>query len=339
MTEHRHTPVLAALLVTLFWGTAAYAEPVEETDEELVDGYEQLESPPEPTPEPPTVPARRTLPDDPRQRVAMAEQAFHSADFELLRPLLEPLVEGPITLTDVNLRQQARRLLAVGLFFEAQQVPDATSRAGLLALAREHLLAILRDDPDSVLDPMIFPASVVELYEDVRQSNATELEDILRARRQTPRAQGYELQTLYIEREVRSNHLVLALFPLGIGQFQNRSPVKGTLFAVGQIASLTLNVLSYYMIERLRGPDGTFDTRGDLRGGNYARALAWRNAQFSGLGAFAALYGWSLIDGLIHFEPYYIHIRTLDEAPPELAPPTAGQPALHHLGWSLRLSW
>lgn len=348
MKDIRRLSILALTLLVFLSPPAAYADPtLDGEDDALEDQLEPgtleepalddefIESPAVP---PASLPSP-SLPRDPARRVQMAEEAFHHADFELLRPLLEPVLENGTDIADPALRLRARRLLGVGLFFEAQQVADADHRAELLARARGYFLDLLLEDPDENLDPMIFPASVVELFEDVRQEHTAELEAVLAARQQAPRAQSYEMQTLYIEREVRANHLVLNFFPLGIGQFQNRSPIKGTLFAAGQIAALTVNVLSYYMIERLRGEGGFFRTDTDNRGGDYALALGWRNAQFSALGAFGALYGWSIIDGLVNFEPFYIHIRTLDGAPPELASSGSGQPAGHGLGWSVKLRW
>ncbi|MFU8802773.1 MAG: hypothetical protein ACNA8W_03090 [Bradymonadaceae bacterium] len=337
----------AVLLPMLLFGFALSAEPPPEPEPVSPEDPSEVEEPARELAEKVVEQARETssstplpdFPSDPRQRVEMAEQAFHHADFDMLRPLLEPILETPEHISDREVQLRAHQLLGVGLFFEAQQVADASRRRELLRQARARFLDLLREEPDHSLDPMIFPASVVELFEEVRQENAPELAAIISARQQDPRTQNPDMHTLYIEREVRANHLILNFFPLGIGQFQNHSPIKGTLFAVTQVAALTVNVLSYYMIERLRGPSGRFDTGPDNRGGDYALALGWQRAQFGALAVLGGFYGWSVLDGVLNFEPFTVHIRTLDNPPPELSPGASSQPGGHGLGWSVKMRW
>lgn len=299
------------------------------------------ESAPEEEPEPQSPPAQ-DFPADPATRLSMARHAFNTADFDLLRPLLEPLLTPQSLLDDLLDRQEARQLLSLGLFFEAQQVPDASQRRTLLRAARGHFLNLLREQPDFTLDPLVYPASVVELFENVREENREELHNIRAAQSAeiiattTP-----EFQMLYIEREVQTHRFALNFFPFGVGQFQNDSPVKGTLFAVSQGLALAINITSYLMIEHLRGADGLYETSSTARGGNYAEALAWQRAQYSSLGAFAALYAWSILDGILNFNDTQIHIRTLDAPPPELniPGPSAGNDPGLTLGLSIHWRW
>lgn len=293
----------------------------------------------EPEPEPQPV---REFPSDPNTRLSMARHAFNTAEFDLLRPLLEPLLNPQSLLDELLDRQEARQLLALGLFFEAQQTHDAPQRRNLLKSVRGYFLNILREQPDYTLDPLVYPASIVEIFENVREENREELHSI----RAAQNAESYtdnapDLQMLYIEREVQNNHYALNFFPFGVGQFQNNSPVKGTLFAVSQGLALAINITSYLMIEYLRGPDGRYETSSSAQGGNYAEALAWQRAQYGALAAFAALYTWSILDGILNFNATQIRIRTLDSPPSELNVPSlnTGNETGLTLGWSINWRW
>ncbi|MFP4598283.1 MAG: hypothetical protein ACLFVJ_08525 [Persicimonas sp.] len=256
------------------------------------------------------------LPASPKARVERAERAFEDADFEMIRPLLEPLLLPDSTLDDEQLEFSARTLLGVGYYFEAQQVTDATTRRELLDQAETQFLARLRAEPDRPLNPMIYPASVVEFFETVMDEHAEELDAIRTERDEAGRTETHgTLTTVYIEREVGLKNYAVNFMPFGVGQFQNDEPVQGTLFATAQGAALGLNVASYWIVESLRGQDGYYEP-GTGQDADHARQ--WRVAQYVGLGAFVGLYVWSIIDALQRYEGQEIRIRTLDEPPPEL---------------------
>lgn len=331
--------VLLTLLLTCVPNTAFAQNPDPTTSTTDPQLPRTLENSPESAPAPKKV---HDFPSDPTTRLSMARHAFNTAEFDLLRPLLEPLLNPQSLLDELLDRQEARQLLALGLFFEAQQVPDASQRRTLLKAVRGYFLSILREQPDYTLDPLIYPASVVEIFESVREENREELHNI----RAAQNAENFadtppDLQMLYIEREVQNNHFALNFFPFGVGQFQNNSPVKGTLFAIGQGLALAINITSYLMIEYLRGPDGRYETSSTAQGGNYAEALAWQRVQYSALGSFAALYAWSILDGALNFNGTQIRIRTLDAPPSELNVPTlnTGNGPGVTLGWSINWRW
>ncbi|QDG54591.1 hypothetical protein FIV42_28750 [Persicimonas caeni] len=261
--------------------------------------------------------AEHDFPEAPKARLERAQKAFQDAEYDLLRPLLEPTLSPTSQFAQTESELEARTLLGVGLYFEAQKVTDAEQRRELLDTTRRHFLEILRKEPDHSLNPLLYPASVVELFEAVREENAEEL-DKIRAQRDDANgdvaAQG--LKSIYIQREVDHRLYAANFLPFGLGQFQNGEQVQGTLFAGAQTAALGLNVASYVMIESLRGDDGYYD-RG--AGGTTEQALQWRTAQYVGLGLFVGFYAWSVIDALRDYEPYDVRIRSLDEPPPELS--------------------
>ena len=279
------------------------------------------------------------FPRDPAARVERAEEAFRNSDYEVLRPLLEPLFESGQTVEPPALEVRARKLLGLALYFEAQQVTDADRRRLLLDSAEEQFLELLRKEPDESLNPLLYPASVVELFEAVKKEHAAELDELRAERDESPNGSADQgLQTVYIEREVIRRNYAVNFFPFGLGQFQNGEAFKGTFFASTQVAALGLNVASYWMIESLRGADGFFEP-GTGQAADQARQ--WRITQYVGIGVFAGLYAWSIIDALLDYRGAEVDIRTLDEPPPELSAGEADDKgATFQIGWgSFGVSW
>jgi hypothetical protein len=258
------------------------------------------------------------FPSAPSDRLEQAEKAFQDADYHHLRPLLVPTLEPDSRYSKPEEEIRARTLLGVGLYFEAQQVTDATRRRELLDRAQAQFLEILRKEPDHSLNALIYPASVAELFEAVKEEHAAEL-DKIRAERDESNGNGAQkgLKSVYIERELSHRPYAGNFMPFGVGQFQNGEPIQGALFAGAQVAAIGLNVTGYTMIELLRDPE---TGRYEPGAGNAAeQARQWRVGQYVGLGLFVGFYAWSIIDALRDYRAHDVRIRTLDEPPPELA--------------------
>ncbi len=277
------------------------------------------------------------LPDDPEERLARARSAFNKTDYGILVPLLQPIDVDASLLKDPADLIAARELLGVGFYFIAQQSIDSVERTELIDAAREVFLRLLRSKPDHQLDQLIFPASVVELFESVREANSEELDAIVRS--QNPSNGNGETQTLYIERESVRGVYWLNFMPFGIGQFQNGQVAKGTAIALLQGAALAVNIASYWSIVPLRNENGRFDCASGEQNCNYANALRWRRNAYIGLGAFAGIWVLGVIDSLVNFETERVRIRTLDAPPPELVNPDAGTDFRLPLGLSIQLDW
>ncbi len=292
----------------------------------------------EPDEQPQPSPDELELPEDPDARLLMARKAFRRTDYGLLVPLLEPIVGADSPLQRVEDRIAARELLGVGYFFMAQQVTNPQKREELLNTARDVFLDLLREKPEHELDNLVFPVSVVELFEAVRRENAEELEELIR-RDQDVRPDG-ELDTLYIERATVVGIWWLNLLPFGAGQFQNGDVAKGTAFGLLQAGALALNAGSYFAIVGLRNEDGRFDTEGG-NDSDLAKALRWRRNLYIGLGTFVGLWVLSAVDGVLNFEAEKVRIRTLDAPPPELGGVSTGTgtPVRLPLGLSFEFDW
>ena len=329
MTKHFAT-ALFFILVAMFVTTSAAQEPPATPPPAGQDESNPPVQPDAPTPE---------LPSDPRDRLQMAESAFRKAEYGLLVPLLASVMTEPSTLGSSDERTTARELLVVGYFFLAQQATATTNRDELLQQARSTSLDLLRERPEHVLDTLVFPASVVDLFEAVRRDNAAMLDEII-AQRRNAEGNGSS-QTIYLEREVTRRPAWVNLLPFGAGQFQNQHLIKGTIFAILQAAGLAVNLVSYWQILRLRDPDtGRYSSEGGLSS-DLAKARRWRQALYGGLAGFGAAWIVSAVDGWLNHSKQSVRIRTLDAPPAELDP-TAGGAGLDsglHLGLTLELRW
>jgi hypothetical protein len=278
------------------------------------------------------------FPDEPRARLQRAEQAYGNAKYDLLRPLLEPTLVPDARFDELDREIEARQLLGVGLFVEAQQTTNAQERRDLLDRTKRQFLAILREKPDYELDPLNYPASVVELFEQVREENSEEL-DRIRAE-QTGEDGATTTQTFYVERVATRRIFAVNFAPFGLGQFQNGNEVAGRIFAVGQGAMLALNAVGYLGVQ-LADEDNDNLYRAEGPGGELAIARTWQTVQWSALAGFGALYLWSVIDGIARYQSEDVRIRSLDKPPPELSvrPDEKHGPRVHIGVGSVLLRW
>jgi len=257
----------------------------------------------------PAIPA-----DRPADRLKRAERAFENGEFERIPPLLEPLLEPNSTFENAERRIRARELLGVGFHFEAQQASRAARRDILTRKARKQFLELLRERPGYELDSLIFPASAVDLFQSVKENHSEELAE--RRASGSPaanRAGSGGVQPLYIEREVERHLFIWNLVPGGAGQFQNRDPLKGILFGAGQLAAVGVSAAGAARIQSLcPGLECSSET-------DFESARQWRNVQIAAWGGFGLLYAISVVDAILNYKPREVHIRTLDEPPPELS--------------------
>ena len=279
------------------------------------------------------------------ERVDEARAAFSQAEYGQLVDILGPLFPQRVNELDERARADARQLYAVGLFFRAQQATIPAQRDELLDEARATFLALLRQDPYFQLDPLLYPASVVEVFESVLSEHSDELEALREKMR--PDDGPQTIETVYIQREQERARFALVFFPFAVGQFQNDDLVKGTLLAAVQAAALALNFTSFLVVEGLRNPRGYYctdssDSETPLcagQGDDFTAALAWRNVMYGSLITFGLAYVVSVVDAWVNFEEYDVNIRTLDGPPPELTDqPGSGGSSLP-IGFSLHFDW
>ena len=170
------------------------------------------------------------------------------------------------------------------------------------AMSDVEFTALLVKFPSRRLDPFYYPPEMIRHFDQIRerllsQGIITETGDGT-GPSTTPGGAEDPANALAptIVRVHHRDRLPMFL-PFGIPQFANEQPVKGVLFATGQALALATNVGSYLAIELMREPSGLFSDT------NYGRARSLQTVLYSSFAAWGALYAWSLIDGLLSFEP------------------------------------
>ncbi len=155
------------------------------------------------------------------------------------------------------------------LVFEIHKYLGAT----LMFMGREdeaemQFEALLREDPEYEMDPVLFPTEVLDTFTRVKIRIADELAAIqatkaLMAKKAEDEKQAkkkalkekFEKASMpvYLASSQQERHVVLALMPFGIGQFQNGQKLKGWLFFGGETLLLATNLTLYVLTEYFRG--------------------------------------------------------------------------------------
>ncbi len=163
---------------------------------------------------------------------------------------------NPIQLTSAEDVILARQYLGACYFLLDQRPRAEAEFAKILVLDAEHKL-----------DPEVFSPALVQFFEDVRQRTGVTLKkDPGAAPIATPApSPAADLGDVRAPAELKTDvshkpPLGLAFVPLGVGQFNNRQPLKGTLFAVSEVGLITTALITYGMFQGL----GRTNSRGDF---------------------------------------------------------------------------
>jgi hypothetical protein len=225
---------------------------------------------------------------------------------------------------------EAYKLLGISYVFEKEREE-----------AEKQFLALLVLEPTFRLDALIYPNSVVEVFEEVKRRNEEKIKAILRKerreaekRRQAELERKAELRRLaelaqrspmVIERTVNEHPYWVNFVPLGAGQFQNGQQTKGYVLMGTQIgfgllsAGTALGLYAAY-------PDLQVPTaeRGTVR------ALTILQVTSGALCLVSVAYG--IVDAVIYHQPRSVRERRYQQEPEEddqgtafFLTPTAGK--------------
>lgn len=255
----------------------------------------------------------------------IARQAYDSRDFSRAVFYFEQLVGGDVPrLSSPPLIAEARKLLGAAYVF-----------VGRREAAREQFERLLRDQPDYVLDPLLFPLEVQELFASVRerlelQRREAEARAAVEARADRERRRSEQLLR-FAEEDVRvelENSRWLALVPGGVGQFQNGDEGLGWMFLLSETAFLGVAVGALIWHQELSVQVARAQAVGDAAAvaeGNRlldaAFGLHW--ASFGALAAFAVA---GIVEAQVSFVPTRVVVQRrrapdalregLDDPPP-----------------------
>jgi len=191
--------------------------------------------------------------------------------------------------------------------------------------AEAALLKLLTLSPDFELDPMVFPIEVIDFFTEVKARNDERLAALARARAAEDKARRLaeeerrlaEIERLkrnvYLERSVERRSLLVALMPLGIGQFQNGEPLKGALFLGGELLLGATALTTFALHESLRSRAAKPFESAEDREAHESLEAGLRIANQVSLGVLAAVVTAGVIDSLVNFERESIAWQPVEE--------------------------
>jgi tetratricopeptide (TPR) repeat protein len=245
----------------------------------------------------------------PSQDLDKVRQAFREHDYESARKLATYLL------------YPTEKLGLAGDLVEAHVILGASNfETGHRAEARAEFEKALQIQPEKVLTDMLFSEGAIRLFDETRadiEARAERDAQIRKIADERERIRKYRESLVVVERRSFGVNFV----PFGAGQFQNKQPTRGILFAAGQglTGAASLGIFIY-----LAGKYG-FNAAVPLD--EVPGALRLQQIEVGAGVAFYALYAWGVVDSLLHYKPR-VQIEGDDSLLPPLPPdaPDARRP-------------
>ncbi len=247
-----------------------------------------------------------------------ARRAYRAGDYARAARGFDALVGGVVPRTrNPVIRIESRKYLGASYLF-----------LGKKAEARAQFRALLEEDENYVLDPVSFPKAVNDVFGEVKNEFASELER--RRAEQAKKEQAareQEMAGLIAQQErirrleelamtetvEQRNSRWLAAFPFGVGQFRNGHKRGGSWFATLQSAFLVASIGTFLGHNSLRTTSVAPERIDDAQ--KAERIL--RISNWVSVGALVGTYLGSVIDAELRFQPTIEKTRTR-ELPPDL---------------------
>ena len=221
----------------------------------------------------------------PRQDLEQARQSFRQHDYDSARKLATFLL------------YPEEKLAMPADLVEAHVILGASNfETGHVAEAKTEFEKVLQIQPERSLTDLLFSDGAIRLFDQ------TKAEIVEREQRDAQvRAISEERERIRKYKEslviVEKRSFIINFAPFGAGQFQNKQPTRGVLFAVGQgiTSGTSVGVFLYLagkygLNAKVPEPDG--------RGARQLQQLE------IGAGiAFYAIYAWGVVDALLHYKP------------------------------------
>ncbi|WP_223645989.1 hypothetical protein [Corallococcus sp. EGB] len=209
-----------------------------------------------------------------------AREAYQSGDLLRARAALEALLQPP-RLSNPLEEAEAHLLLAATLHAQED-----------LARAEQEVVEGIVLNADAKLDPLMYPPDFIAFVERVTVQRREQI-DRRAARRRPPVLLPRSVPAAPILVESRPASKGWYLVPFGVGHLVHGECTKGTVLAVGQGTMFAASAVSLGVALSLRGPDGRYSAQ------DAPTARAFNVSYLVGAYAFAALYAYGVLDGLL----------------------------------------
>jgi TM2 domain-containing membrane protein YozV len=254
-----------------------------------------------------SAPTRATA--SPAQDLEQARQSFRQHDYDSARKLATFL-----------LYPDEKLALPVDLV-EAHVILGASNfETGHRLDAKTEFEKALQIQPDKSLTDLLFSEGAIRLFDETKadiEGRAERDAQLRKIAAERERIRKYKESLVVVER----HSFGINFAPFGAGQFQNKQPVRGVLFAAGQgiTGGISVSVFLYLSVKY------GLSAKVPLAEADGVRQLEQIEIG-SGI-AFFAIYAWGVVDALLHYKPR-VQIEGDDTLlPPDLAPGAASKPA------------
>ncbi|HEX3477207.1 MAG TPA: tetratricopeptide repeat protein [Kofleriaceae bacterium] len=222
----------------------------------------------------------------PSQDLERARQAFREHDYESAARLATYL-----------LYPEERLALPVDLV-EAHVILGASSfEIGHRAEAKREFEKALQIQPEKVLTDMLFTDGAIRLFDETKadiEARARRDSELRKIADERERIRKYRESLVVVERRSFGVNFV----PFGAGQFQNKQPTRGILFAAGEglTGGLSVGIFIY-----LSGKYGLINAPVPTPEVPGVRQL--QQIEIGAGIAFFAIYALGVVDSLLHYKP------------------------------------
>ena len=238
----------------------------------------------------------------PAQDLERARQAFRQHDYD-----------SAMKLSTFLLYPDEKLALPADLV-EAHVILGASDfETGHRAEAKTEFERALQIQPDKSLTDLLFSEGAIRLFDETKADIEARAERDAQLRKladERERIRRYKESLVVVEKR----SFVVNFAPFGAGQFQNKQPVRGLLFAGGEAIAGGVSVGAFLYLAGKYGLNATVPR---------ADGPSVRQMQQIEIGAgiaFFAIYGWGVVDALLHYKPS-VQIEGDDSLLPQLRDP------------------
>jgi len=221
----------------------------------------------------------------PRQDLDQARQSFRQHDYDSARKLATFLLYPDEKLAMPDDLVEAHVILGASSF-----------ETGHNAEAKLEFEKALQIQPEKSLTDLLFSEGAIRLFDHTKAELVEREERDAQLRRlvdERERIRKYKESLVFVEKR----SFIINFAPFGAGQFQNKQPTRGLLFAVGEGLTGATSVTAFLYLAGKYG----LNAKVPRLDGPGVRQL--QQVEIGTGVAFFAIYAWGVVDALLHYKP------------------------------------
>jgi hypothetical protein len=221
----------------------------------------------------------------PRQDLEQARQSFRQHDYDSARKLATFLLYPDEKLAMPDDLVEAHVILGASNF-----------ETGHGAEAKLEFEKALQIQPEKSLTDLLFSEGAIRLFDHTKAEIVEREERDAQLRRlidERERIRRYKESLVFVEKR----SFIINFAPFGAGQFQNKQPTRGVLFAVGEGLTAGTSVTAFLYLAGKYG----LNAKVPRLDGPGVRQL--QQVEIGTGIAFFAIYAWGVVDSLLHYRP------------------------------------